>query len=377
MVFLVSAFALVFGSCKDDFTVPDPASGNTIMSFITNNPEFNVLNAALIKTGQNNGLKTINSGNITLFAPNDDAFVTYFRSNSAINATTGTETDAINFINSLTTTTSPLTMAQLNSILTYHMVSSTLKSDQLTGNQVFTTLNGSRLSISKGATTVLNANSATQGATIITFDAPAANGVVHTINRVMAVTGSLTTNVLSTIGTSATAPTTGITVSYATGVAVVAGGTQVGTANNYELLGVAIRKAGLAPTLLPNITPLPDFTIFAPTDAAFQTYLGILVVGTTNEAAAQTAINAMDPTALANILKYHIVSGRVVSTDLTDGQVVNTLLDGNSFTISISGSTITLVDKNTGIADPVIVAPFNALTNSGIVHTINGVLRSN
>ena len=359
-VFMVSAFALVLGSCKDDFTAPASPTGNSLATVAATNDNFNILTAVLNKTGQTASLSNNNTGQITLFAPDDAAFATYFKT---FDATLDTESRVITFVNNLNTTTPP-TIATVNTVIIYHMVSSKITATQITGNQTFATLNGARLSISKGTTVTLNANSAVNGATVYAFDALASNGVIHTIDRVMAAVSSA--NVLTPFA---------LTVSYATNPPTIGGGTVVGTANNFELMAVAIRRAGLAPTLVPNITPLPDFTIFSPSDAAWQTYLGI-AVGTGTEAAAQTAINALDPTTLSNFLKYHMVSGRVLSSDLTNGQQVSTLLDANSFTISIAGTTITLVDKNSTNVDPKITTA-NTLTNSGIVHLVDAVLRAN
>lgn len=360
-VLIVGVIVFAMVACSDDFSAPDSPTGNPISSVAALNDNFNILTAVLNKTGQFNALNNNNSGAFTVFAPSDAAFFTYFKAAVPGN-TFASETDVLGFVNSMTTVTTP-SISTLNSILTYHLLSSKITSDLLIGNQVFATLNGARLSISKGSSIVLNANSPSNGATVTALDAIASNGVIHTIDRVMVAVSSA--NVLTPFG---------LTVSYTTSPATVGGGTTVGTASNYELMAVAIRRAGLAPTLIPNSSPLPDFTIFSPTDAAFQTYLAI-PVGMATEGNAQTAINALDPTALASILKYHIVAGRILSTDLTDGQQVNTLLESNNFTVGISGSTITLKDKNAG-TDPVVTLA-NVLTNSGIVHQINGVLKSN
>jgi uncharacterized surface protein with fasciclin (FAS1) repeats len=143
----------------------------------------------------------------------------------------------------------------------------------------------------------------------------------------------------------------------------------VGT--NYNLLSMAIARAELATVIIPIAQPFPDFTVFAPNDAAFLSYLGVA-----DETAARTAINGLTPSALADIIKYHVVAGRVLSSDLSNGQVVTTLLTGGTFTVNISGSVITLVDKNANSADAT-VENANNLTNAGVLHQINAVLRSN
>ena len=357
----------MLSNCSDDFTSPDSPEGTPISAVVAASDNFNILTASLNKTGQVNSLNNNNSGSTTVFAPDDAAFFTYFKGAVAGN-TFVTEADILAFVNSMTTTTSP-SIATLNSILTYHMVSSKITSNLITGNQVFATLNGARLSVSKGTTVVLNANVTTNGATITSVDALASNGVIHTIDRVMIAVSTAT--VLTPFA---------VTVSYTTNPPTIGGGSETGgntTGNDHNILAYALRVSELVPTILPNATPLPDYTIFAPTDDAFRAYLGdATAVSAAKENAAIQTLKAMTTTALADILKYHIVSGRKLTTDFTAGQQLTTLLTSKTISVNINGTTYTLADANTGVTDPTIISA-NILTNSGIVHRINGVLRSN
>ena len=366
-ILVISTCSLMLSNCSDDFTAPDSPEGTPISALAAASENFNILTAALNKTGQVNSLNNNNSGFTTVFAPDDAAFFTYFKAAVAGN-TFATEADVLTFVNGMTPTTSP-SIATLNSILTYHMVSSKITSDLITGNQVFATLNGARLSISKGSTVVLNANVAINGATITAVDAVASNGVIHTIDRVMVAVSSAT--VLTPFG---------VTVSYATNPPTIGGGSETGgnaIGTDYNILAYALRVSGLVPTILPNATPLPDYTIFAPTDDAFRAYLGDATpVSIVKENAAIQALKALTTAALADILKYHVVSGRKLSTDFTTGQQLATLLPNKTITVNINGTTYTLADANAGVTDPTITSA-NILTNSGIVHRINGVLRSN
>ncbi len=366
-ILVISTCSLMLSNCSDDFTAPDSPEGTPISALAAASENFNILTAALNKTGQVNSLNNNNSGFTTVFAPDDAAFYTYFKAAVAGN-TFATEADVLAFVNAMTPTTSP-SIATLNSILTYHMVSSKITSDLITGNQVFATLNGARLSISKGSTVVLNANVAINGATITAVDAVASNGVIHTIDRVMVAVSSAT--VLTPFG---------VTVSYATNPPTIGGGSETGgnaIGTDYNILAYALRVSGLVPTILPNATPLPDYTIFAPTDDAFRAYLGDATpVSIVKENAAIQALKALTTAALADILKYHVVSGRKLSTDFTTGQQLATLLPNKTITVNINGTTYTLADANAGVTDPTISSA-NILTNSGIVHRINGVLRSN
>ena len=71
--------------------------------------------------------------------------------------------------------------------------------------------------------------------------------------------------------------------------------------DEFDVLQAAVIKAGLVDVL--NGTK--QFTVFAPTDAAFVATLGV-----GDEAAAINAVNALSPDALTDILAYHVTTGR-------------------------------------------------------------------
>lgn len=401
---VLCASILLLNSCVEEFKqVPTP-TGSTITQIATGSADFNILTAALAKTGLANTLDNNNSGAFTVFAPTDAAFVTYFQSLS-IPSASADEAAILGWINSTLSPTTTPTLATIAGVLAYHVISSEIPSSKVTGAQSFVTIGGTaRLSVSKvGSNVVLNANragnSAANGAQSITLDIDASNGVIHSIDKVLIPVS--VANIWAGTNTFS-APATSVvnypnfTVNYAVSPPAVSvfgivmprtgsGGSinvataAVGTLNDYNLLSAAIARAELATTIITIATPFPDFTLFAPTDAAFQAFLATLPnTGTpvTTEATARDFINTLSPTVLAGILRYHVVPGRVVSTDLSNGQVVTTALTGGTFTVNIAGSVITLVDKNTGVADPTVTSA-NNLTNAGVLHQINGVLRSN
>lgn len=116
-------------------------------------------------------------------------------------------------------------------------------------------------------------------------------------------------------------------------------------------LVTAINTAGLANTLS---GPGP-FTVFAPTNQAFDNLPdGVLDALLAN------------PAALAEILQYHVVSGKILSSQLSSGSVP-TLLTGESLTISVSGGSVTINGSSS------VTAADNEATN-GVVHVINEVL---
>ncbi len=80
----------------------------------------------------------------------------------------------------------------------------------------------------------------------------------------------------------------------------------------------------------------------------------------------------MDPTALSIILSYHVLNGRIFSSDLTDGESAPTLKTGSFVTIGVSSSGVTVKGNNSPTASNVIKA--NIVATNGVIHVIDGVL---
>lgn len=120
-------------------------------------------------------------------------------------------------------------------------------------------------------------------------------------------------------------------------------------ANQFSTLVAAVQRAGLAEALS---APGP-FTVFAPTNQAF-TDAGI------------TDVAAVPVDQLRDILLYHVVSGRVMSNQVTSGSVP-TLLEGENLTFAVSGSTIT-INESVGVVTENIDA------SNGVIHAIDNVL---
>ncbi len=381
-ILLVGVFALTLGSCQDDFTSPTGLTGNTIAATMAADPNFTLWTAAVTKAGLYASLNNNNSGLYTIFAPSDPAMTAFLSVTYSAQLTLPiTEASLITFMDGLTTTSNPTLAAfaaTMVPVLNYHMVSSKITSAQITGTQTFATLNNARLSVSKvGSTVLLNGNSAANGATVTNFDLLASNGVAHTIDRVMAVPGTAT--VLTPMG---------LSISYATNPPTVTGGqSSDGTTTDFDILAMLIRYTGTTPIILPNTSPLPDFTILQVNDGVLRTYLATINATLVDEATCFTYISTLtassgtSPTLaeLTSLVQYHIVPGRYLSQDLTEGLELTTLLTTPKLTVGVAPgppAIYTIKDANTGVADPVITTA-NVLTNSGVLHTINGVLRSN
>ena len=121
---------------------------------------------------------------------------------------------------------------------------------------------------------------------------------------------------------------------------------------SFKTLVAAVTAAGLGETL----SSAGPFTVFAPVDAAFAS----LPTGTV-----ETLIKPESKEKLTGILTYHVLAGKVKSTDLTDGMVAKTV-NGEEVTIRLKDGKVFVNDAEVVIAD--------VETSNGIVHAIDKVL---
>jgi uncharacterized surface protein with fasciclin (FAS1) repeats len=353
--------------CTDDFSAPDPADGETLYSIASADENLDIFQALADKTGLSTSLVNNNSGSYTVFAPNDNAFVTYFQSLSPDYAAYQ-ETEVLTLIGTLSSSTVP-TLSTVTTRMTYHFVTSEVRSTDMMNGQVFTTLNGARLSISKTNSTIfLNANVSGSGAKVASFDTRGSNGVLHVVDRFMSPPSSAT--VLAYIQVINPATNSVMNINYGTNPPTLTGGLETGvdaTETDTDIFAYAIRKGGVASLFVPNVSPVPDVTVFAPTDKAFKTYFNVAT-----EAEAVTAIKNMPADEVAVWVKTHVVKGRYTTLDLSNGlQVMN--LREEPLTFTVSGATIKLTDLNGTTTDATITGA-NNLTNTGVVHKIDTVL---
>jgi uncharacterized surface protein with fasciclin (FAS1) repeats len=121
-------------------------------------------------------------------------------------------------------------------------------------------------------------------------------------------------------------------------------------AGNFTIFVAGIKAAGLTESLAAN----GPFTVFAPTDAAFQK----LPASTYDEL-------LRDTWKLAAILNYHVVPGQVTANDLKAGEVM-TLHGATLMSMPSSSSGLRVNEARVVTADLV--------ASNGIIHAIDAVL---
>ena len=206
--------------------------------------------------------------------------------------------------------------ATLVDILTYHVYSGSVESSQVTDGMTATMLNGDDATFA-----VTNESVMIGDATVTTADVMASNGIIHVIDKVLMPPADLVD------------------------IPTVAQGTGI-----HDSLVAAVIQAELLSTLQGE----GPFTVFAPTDDAF-TAAGIDLAALDNDEG---------KAALTDILLYHVVSGAVPSSAVTDGMVA-AAVNGDDLTFTV-GNGVMVNDANVVLAD--------VMASNGIIHVIDKVL---
>lgn len=304
VLFLFTLLALTTAcSDDDDKNMQVEPMDQTIVEIAVGNAEFSILVEALSKANLVDALN--GTGSFTVFAPTNTAFQNLFASLGI----TGIE---------------DLSAEALTPILLYHVIGSELKSTQLSNGYVETLSLFSpgdypiNLLIDLELGVQINGMS-----NVTTADVMASNGVIHIIDEVIL-------------------PPTVVDIAIAN--------------QSFTHLVAAVVKADLVNALMAD----GPFTVFAPTDAAFEALFTELGVSGIDELSAET---------LTPILLYHVVSSNVRAADVSTG-MVPTLNTEAELDITVDGSSV-MINGNTN------VVATDVQGKNGVVHVIDKVLLPN
>lgn len=283
--------------------IPTFAADQDIVEIAVGNSDFSILVAALQKADLVSALQA--DGPFTVFAPTNAAF-------EKLLASLNISADDL------------LNHPQLKEVLLYHVVSGQVLSSDLQNGMMPATLTGETIKVDLTNGVKINESGVT------TADVLATNGVIHIIDTVL---------VPSTFVLSAE-PEIPATV------------VDIALSNpDFSMLVSLLQKADLVSALQGE----GPFTVFAPTNAAFDKLLAALNI---------SASDLMNQPDLAKVLLYHVVSGKVLSTDLSDGLEAPTL-NGESVAFDLSSGVMV---NQSGIVSADIEA------GNGVIHVIDAVL---
>lgn len=309
--FLLLAGSMTFVSCGDDDSDDggDPVGPMSIVETAIATDNLSILVDALVQTGLDNTLNT--DGPFTVLAPTNDAFQNLLDSNPAWNSL------------------SDIDNATLTNVLLFHVLGAEVRSTDLSDSYVTTAAlgpNDEQISLQIDVTGGVVFNGS---ATPTAVDVETSNGIVHIIDEVM-LPPSVVDHALNN--------------------------------SAFSSLVAALTRADLTTDFVSVLSGTGPFTVFAPTDAAFQDLI--------NSNPAWNSLADIPVDLLQTVLTYHVVSGANVQSDmLSDGQTITTLNEG-TFDIDLSNG----VAIATTSGQSVNVALPNVQGWNGVVHAIDAVL---
>ena len=268
-----------------------------IVEIASANPDFSTLVNAVVKADLVGALSAEDK-EYTVFAP----------TNAAFEALLGEAT------------LEDVPVEDLTEILLYHVLEGTTYASDLSNGLIVETLNGEDVKF-----TFADGKVFINGAEIVITDIIASNGVIHVIDAVLTPPQNIAEIVIESASREENP--------------------------EFTALLAAATQAELAGTLADEEA---EFTVFAPTDAAFTAFLG------------ETLLADVPLEALTDILLYHVLEGTTYAGDLSDGLIVTTLNGEDiKFTFTEDGK-VFVNDSEIIITD--------IIASNGIIHVIDAVL---
>ena len=320
IAFAIIAFTSFIVSCDDDDEMP---VDNTITGIASRTADLSILVQALTRAGLADDLQN-SSAQLTAFAPTNDAFNAFFLSISP------------------TTNVNNVDLPTLTKVLLNHVIGTEIKSVDVPAAGYVSTLstfgtgtNSTTISMfvqKVGIDVFINGGTATTGVKVTTADIDASNGVVHIVNKVIAI------------------PTI---VDH-----VVAN-------PNFDTLETLVTSPAQSAVLaeLQGLTAAAPATIFAPNNAAFAT-----ATGTGGWANGATSAQ------VTKVLQYHVTAaGNVRSSQLTNNQVIPMITSPVQNTTVILGTGTVDIRDTANSLSRVFQADVQA--SNGVIHGVSKVLQ--
>ena len=133
--------------------------------------------------------------------------------------------------------------------------------------------------------------------------------------------------------------------------------------SEHTTLVAAVQAAGLVETLQGE----GPFTVFAPTNAAFEKL---------PEGTVETLLMEENKDQLVAVLTYHVVPGKFGAKDVIaaiksgEGKAELTTVSGGTLTAMLDGDQVVIVDENGGKA---VVTQANVFQSNGVIHVTDSV----
>jgi uncharacterized surface protein with fasciclin (FAS1) repeats len=323
---VITATASFLAACGDGHVTPTPVS---IAATAQATPTLSTLVAVAKFASNNNDIIDLISapGTLTVFAPSDAAF------DALAVELTGSATAKAKDL--LTDANKPL----LRTVLQYHVLTSKVNAANIPFGKAITSAQTSIFKIDAGTPPVIT-DGRNRKANITLTDIEATNGVVHLIDKVILPADKTIVE------------------------------TAIARAPEFTSLVAALKFASNNDDLVTLLSGTGPFTVFAPTNAAFDA-LAKELTGNANAVAADILV-ASNKALVRDVLQYHVLGSRVLKADITPNTAIGTALSATK-TFKIS-PTFVITDGKNRTANIVVT---DVLTKNGVIHAIDKVILPN
>ncbi|WP_194852010.1 fasciclin domain-containing protein [Nonlabens antarcticus] len=300
--------------CVDDDDNMNVINGPTALDFLEDRTNHVIFIEALSITKLDQTLD--NSGNLTTFAPTDQAFNTFLAANNYGSV-------------------SAIPEELLRTIVLYHIQSDVRTADQYNSQYYKTqaSINSSQMDVFvSNMDGVFKLNNE---AIVTLADNKVSNGVVHVVNNVLDLPSVIT---------------------------------LIAANPNYSNLLTALNQEGLTITLENNTDASAPFTVFAPSNAAFTA-----LIASDPDDNLDNLQDILNQSNFDDKLLYHVIGEqRLRLEDFVDGAIINPLGTG-TFVLNTSAG-FTILD-GTGTRSNITATNITAF--NGVIHSLDFVLRQN
>jgi transforming growth factor-beta-induced protein len=324
-IMIALAGVIMFSSCKKDDEVtpqPMPETSKSIVEIATTTDDFSILTEALIKADLVSALQ--GEGPFTVFAPTNSAFNMLFN-DLGVNGIQDIPAETLKpillyHVVAAEAQSSDIETGYFESLNTYSADNEAVKLYISTDSQKAALTRGPNAETGEIKSKLAQSVMINGSTSVVTSDVRATNGIIHVIDKVLL-------------------PPTVVDFAISN--------------PSFSILVEAVVKAGLVEALSAE----GPFTVFAPTNDAFQALFAELNV---------SGIADLSAEALTPILLYHVLADNVISSEVAAGSVP-TLNTEAMIDIDIMNSNVMLNGNTKVVAVDVQAA-------NGVIHVIDKVL---
>ena len=282
----------------------DDSPHRNIVETAQADPQFSILVEALTAAKLTGTLSA--AGPFTVFAPTNTAFAALLTELGITKAALLADT------------------ALLTSVLTYHVLAGKVEAAAVATQlgAAITTLQGGVFKIERGTGLAIT-DGRNRQSTLTATDIQTTNGVIHVVDKVLLPANKTIVETAQSI-------------------------------SDFSILVEAVVAAGLVPTL----SSAGPFTVFAPTNAAFAAALTELGI---------SKAQLLASSQLGDILKYHVLSGRVLKAGVPVATPITTV-QGGTFTVDARLAITDKLGRTAGITAT------DVFTSNGVIHVLDKVI---